>query len=231
MRTETIRDDHAFGRNPILSELEAAYRDKKLELDEIERELILRRELVSDMRLQLIANESKDSKFFHVTCTFNSLEVENHLVYHLSLEGRLPMYLGHKDYYGTNTVNRLQQQRKDRAYKKNLHIQYIHSILNQISNEREAGKQIVTIKPAFVYICHLFKDESRRDLDNRNRGIIINGLKLGKITADDNWKNIHLAESGFLSNENKDSVEVFITYYSNGLNLQNLVRKLYGESL
>ncbi|MFJ2043935.1 hypothetical protein ACIOBL_10040 [Paenibacillus taichungensis] len=139
-------------------------------------------------------------------CDFKELDIDGSSVYQLSYQGMLPLYM------------------KENSCKKQVRDYYI-----QATMEAAIEHEIPIIDSAFIYICHFFQNQIIRDLDNRNRSILINAVRYAGFIKDDSWKHIEIMESGFMDVERNNHVQVFITDSKNALKMIETIRKKYGE--
>ncbi len=65
-----------------------------------------------------------------------------------------------------------------------------------------------SITKAVVFLRHHFKDLIIRDLDNRNRKLIIDALRKNQVMGEDAWQHCSFYEEGVLAEKN--AVEVFV---------------------
>lgn len=90
------------------------------------------------------------------------------------------------------------------AYRKLLRKRYETGTTSALRLKRE----VPHFEQAVVYIKHHFSDLGIRDLDNRNRKLLLDALRNNQIIGDDNWQQCAIYEEGVLSE--KSFVEVFV---------------------
>jgi hypothetical protein len=105
----------------------------------------------------------------------------------ISYEGMLPLY------------------DKDQKYKNTVRDYYLQATIQAFQRE----KINIQFSKAVVFICHYFQDGKIRDLDNRNRKVVIDAVRKIGIIEDDNWLKVMLMESG-LHDPDKNHMEVYI---------------------
>lgn len=133
-----------------------------------------------------------------------------------SFEGRLPIYFEIGDRHNKDHL-----KEKYRAQNKDYYISAMHQAINRQQIQTRFNEKVV------VAIVHLFADMVVRDLDNRNRKYLIDGIKACRIIADDNWHTMSLTEDGFLDKEGKERVEVFIAPYKGRFFLSEKIEHMY----
>ncbi|WP_126429996.1 hypothetical protein [Brevibacillus marinus] len=88
--------------------------------------------------------------------------------------------------------------RLDAKYHRKVRDFYVNQFVHFVRKNEIQRK----FSPAFVFIAQYFPNSTIRDLDNRAKTFIFNGLRYSQITEDDNWQNISYMEKGFLDREN-----------------------------
>ena len=137
-------------------------------------------------------------------------------VLQFSFEGMLPIYFEIGDRFNKDHL-----REKYRAQTKDYYISAMHqAVKRQNIQDRFSGK-------VFIMIVHLYKDTTIRDLDNRNRKYLIDGLKAALIIGDDNWVNTALMEEAYQSKNGIDGVELFVTKYENRIELIQRVERMF----
>ncbi|WP_139490065.1 hypothetical protein [Brevibacillus dissolubilis] len=101
-------------------------------------------------------------------------------------------------------------EKQDSKYYRKVRDYYIQQFVQFVKNESIT----LHFEPAFVFLAHYFPDLRLRDLDNRNKGFIFNGLRHSGIIGDDNWRKLAYMEAGFLDAMHP-RVEIFVTDASN----------------
>ena len=121
-------------------------------------------------------------------CLVRRHEVNGYPVFQLSYDGILPMY------------------DDDAKYQQEIRDYYIRATLR--GYDWQANKQ--TFMKAAIMAVHYFSDLSIRDLDNRNRSVLINAIRYTGLIEDDNWKNVTYLEKGELDAEGRCHVQVYV---------------------
>ncbi|MGG1880332.1 hypothetical protein ABDI30_22555 [Paenibacillus cisolokensis] len=160
---------------------------------------------LSERITRLPESMSPDPKTYP-PCIYSMYMLEDYPVYQLSYQGMLPLYA------------------KDKQYRSQVNNHYTQATMEATVSLQKA---IPVLKSAFIYICHFFEDLLIRDLDNRNRSIIINAIRYAGFIKDDSWKEIEIMESGFLDIKRRNHVQVFITPSQNTLKMIEYVREKY----
>jgi hypothetical protein len=137
-------------------------------------------------------------------CRFKQHGIGGETVYQLSYEGMLPLY------------------DKDKKYTTQVRDYYTISTLEAVQNE-----VVNLLEQGFIYVCHFFKDLVVRDLDNRNRSLLINAIRYAGFITDDSWEHLEIMESGFLDIAKSNHIEVFIGSQKNGLEIVKYVNEKY----
>ncbi|AQS55675.1 hypothetical protein [Novibacillus thermophilus] len=191
------------------------YTDKeKQERVELFREIIMRLEMArfdmyreyADLQSRLYGDPMLALQE-HPMCEITTHTVGGKEILQFSYPGMLPLYTDEKD-------------RDSTRYRQRVRDYYIRSTV-QAANRKGLKKQYI---PARVLIVHCFEDLTVRDLDNRNRSHIINGLRHAQVIGDDNWKELSLMEEAIKTKES--SVEVFVGYSKDIHELMQLFRGL-----
>jgi Holliday junction resolvase RusA-like endonuclease len=94
---------------------------------------------------------------------------------------------------------------KESKYKNTVRDYYIQSTIQALTRTNIN----IQFSKAVIYICHYFQDLSIRDLDNRNRKVIIDAVRKTGMIDDDSWQKVSFIESGFYDSENHLEVYVF----------------------
>lgn len=118
-------------------------------------------------------------------------------VFRILYEGALPPYFEST------------QKNAHSAYRKLLRKRYETGTTSSLRTRGEIAK----LKQVVVFIKHHFSDLSIRDLDNRNRKLLIDALRNNQVISDDNWQQCAIYEEGVLSE--KSYVEVFVMEQEN----------------
>ncbi|MBG9796067.1 hypothetical protein ABD76_28005 [Paenibacillus dendritiformis] len=189
-----------MSQNEEVEKLEQLYRNSVMMSQKIG-------ELVSERLHMLPERESLNpDPVVYPPCIFRQYEIEGFPVYQLSYEGMLPLYS------------------KENKFCTKLRDYYIRSTMEAIM-----GKEIGCLEHGFIYICHFFGNLVIRDLDNRNRRLLINAVRYAGFIRDDSWKEIEIMESGYLDVRQKNHVQVFITNPKNTVKLIERVKKNYRD--
>lgn len=107
-------------------------------------------------------------------------------MFQFSYDGMLPVY------------------QKDKEYIKN-----IRSYYNRVTYMSYDYSQVShTFGQTLLIICHYFKNNTIRDLDNRNRKYIIDAIRNTQIMGDDCWQNLSILENGYA--DTRDHVQVYL---------------------
>mgnify|MGYP001332348202 FL=1 len=121
-------------------------------------------------------------------CLVRRREINGYLVFQLSYDGIMPMY------------------DDDPKYQQEIRDYYIRATLR--GYDWPANRQ--TFRNAAIMVVHYFNDLSIRDLDNRNRSVLINAIRYTGLVWDDNWKNVTYLEKGELDAEGRCHVQVYV---------------------
>lgn len=132
----------------------------------------------------------------HPMCEVTTHDVGGKEILQFSYPGMLPLYTDEKD-------------RESTKYRQRVRDYYVNATIQAV--RRHGIKSQFT--PAHIHMIHRFEDLTIRDLDNRNRSHIINGLRYSQVIGDDNWKELSFSEEAFEADKN--SVEVFVGYSKN----------------
>ncbi|MCF6094516.1 hypothetical protein L1765_11130 [Microaerobacter geothermalis] len=123
----------------------------------------------------------QNNTFQHPLETFSFKAKMTHMnefpVFYLEIPGILPLY-----------------DDKDNQYLKQLKNFYVSQTVNSIQKINSG----ITFEKAFILIRQYFPDLKVRDLDNRSKRFIFNGLRQSGLIKDDDWKNITYMEVGLL---------------------------------
>lgn len=160
---------------------------------------------LSEWMTMLPESTSPDPKTYP-PCIYNTYMLEDYPVYQLSYQGMLPLYA------------------KDKQYRSQISDYYTQATMEAMATSQNA---VSVMNSAFIYICHFFEDLLIRDLDNRNRSVVINAVRYAGFIKDDSWKEIEIMESGFLDVARKNHVQVFVTPSQNALKMIENVREKY----
>lgn len=87
---------------------------------------------------------------------------------------------------------------------KNLEQAYTVGIMKSLEEIKE-----VRFSKAFISINHYFANQIIRDVDNRNRNVVLNALRYAGLIPDDNWKFVTIMETGYL-NKGDNFVDVIV---------------------
>lgn len=142
----------------------------------------------------------------HPICEITTHDVDGKKILQFSYPGMLPLYTDAQD-------------RESSKYRHAVADYYIKATVQAV-NRQEIDTYYC---PARVLIVHCFNDLKIRDLDNRNRKHIFDGLRHAQIIGDDNWQELSIMEEAIESKENR--IEVFVGYAEN---IQE-VMELFGE--
>ena len=121
-------------------------------------------------------------------CLVRRREINGYLVFQLSYDGIMPMY------------------DDDPKYQQEIRDYYIRATLR--GYDWPANRQ--TFRNAAIMVVHYFNDLSIRDLDNRNRSVMLNAIRYTGLIGDDNWKNVTYLEKGELDEEGRCHVQVYV---------------------
>lgn len=190
--------DTLFQQHLKIEDMEQIYRQCVLLSINVAREIAIRRHLLPSRE-----DMNVDPAMFP-SCRFKQHDIGGEVVYQLSYDGMLPLY------------------DKDKKYTTQLRDYYTISTLEAVGD-----KAVNCFEHGFIYICHFFKDLVVRDLDNRNRRLLINAIRYGGFIKDDSWEKIEIMESGFLDIAKSNHVEVFIGNQKNGLKMVKYVNEKY----
>ncbi|OZU89039.1 hypothetical protein CIL03_08455 [Virgibacillus indicus] len=132
------------------------------------------------------------------------LTTNDYPVFQFSYDGLLPLY-----------------KENDREY-----MSFVRNYYYRITNEsNENQKNITQFDKASIVISYYFQDKRIRDLDNRNRKVIIDAIRHTNIIKDDCWKNISIFEEGYSDNQNH--IQVYLLERSNLSNFLAYLEKYH----
>lgn len=141
-------------------------------------------------------------------CKITEHKVNGKSILQFTYPGMLPLYTDEKDSESKN-------------YRQRVRDFYIRSTVQAAQRNGITQRYI----PARVLIVYCFEDLKVRDLDNRNRSLIINGLRHAQIIGDDNWRELSLMEEAVEQEES--SVEVFVGYSKDIQEMMELFKGIY----
>lgn len=150
-------------------------------------------------------------------CYVTRHDLNGEVAYQFSYEGMLPLYFDR----GGFTRERVMKVYQDAV--RDYYLQATYEGFRALLGQEE----IEPFGRAFVYAAHFFKDLGLRDLDNRNRSVLINALKNVGIIRGDEWQNLTYMEKGFLDIDKRNHVSVFVTDEKNMLKLVEYVEERY----
>lgn len=158
-------------------------------------------------------------------CYLTEHTVKGQTVYQLSYDGMLPLYF-ETDPRAKTSLRSFDRERllELSRYHSAVRDHYLRATLDTVTLW---PKRIKPFSRAFLYICHFFGNQVIRDLDNRNRGLLINAARLGGLISGDEWERLEVMESGFLDIDQKNHVSVFISDQEIGLSVVDYVKRLY----
>lgn len=152
-------------------------------------------------------------------CIITKHDVNGIPAYQLSYEGMLPLYF-EKDPKIIRDKDKLKAWTK---YHQAVRDQYHRVTVDAARLFREHTR----IPHAFMYHLHFFGNLIIRDLDNRNRSVLINALRAAGFLCGDDWKNLSTLEEGVADREGKFHVEVFLISQEYRLELVKYVQDYY----
>lgn len=203
-------------------------RDEEL-LEEIYRESVLHTYQIG----KLMESKRRDSPAFeqafeakevslyspYPQCQITEHLVEGQLVYQLSYGGMLPQYFD-KTPSIMKSKDKLVEWTK---YQNAVRDYYVQSTVDAV----RLKEPLPTFKRAFLYHCHFFSNMALRDLDNRNRSVLINAARYARLIDSDDWIHLSTMESGFLDVERRNHIQVFISAHENRMSVVKYVDDLY----
>lgn len=145
--------------------------------------------------------------------------LEGERVAQLSYGGALPLH------FRTRTTER-DKLLEIEAYQKRVKQHYLAATLDALQllpTEQQPDRK----QRAFIYICHFYKDLKIRDLDNRNRSVLINAARFGNLVDGDEWQKLSVMEEGFLDIDRQNHVSVFISSRDKAMKVVEYVNSLY----
>jgi hypothetical protein len=142
-------------------------------------------------------------------CLFFEHTVGGKVVYQLSYSGMLPLY------------------DRENKYRSAVRDYYIEATVNTLRPLIRSNK-VTGFAQALLYFCHFFDNKVLRDLDNRNRSILINALRYSGLLAGDTWQHVETMESGFFAPDGTNHIELFITSQENGLDMIRFIKQRVG---
>ncbi|AYB41753.1 hypothetical protein D5F52_26735 (plasmid) [Brevibacillus laterosporus] len=178
--------------------------EKKLKLEEAIKHLELVKCTMIDQLQELIAME--EDTYAKQISMIEDFSIEDG-IFKFSINGRLP----HFDI-------------EDAKYKQKIRDHYQQKII-QFANIYDIESR-VTYQKAFIYLIHFFRNEVPRDLDNRSKKFIFDGIRYSGIIRDDSWKNISYMERGLLDS-NYERVEIWIGEEDNNIEIIKMVEEKY----
>lgn len=190
--------DNLFREQLKIEDMEQIYRQTVLLSMNVAKELSARRHLLPSRE------DINVDPAVYPPCRFKRHVINDEVIFQLSFDGMLPLY--DKD-------NKFTAQIKD---------YYTLSTLEAIRNE-----SISCFDHGFIYACHFFENLVVRDLDNRNRRLLINAIRYAGFIKDDSWEHVEIMESGFLDIAKSNHIEVFIGSQQNGLKMVKYVNEKY----
>lgn len=131
--------------------------------------------------------------------TYKKIAVNNYNVFQFSFVGLLPWY-----------------KNDDREY-----LSFVRNYYHRVTNESFDFTNTVQLSKACIIIYHYFQDGCIRDLDNRNRKVIIDAIRHTNLIKDDCWKYVSILEEGFSDKQNHVQV-----YVLDRVNLPNFLSYL-----
>lgn len=152
-------------------------------------------------------------------CTITEHDLDGAPVYQLSYPGMLPLYFDKSPSISKNKAKMAEW----RHYQNVVRDYYINATVDAC----RLKNHLRTFHHAFMYHCHFFSNLSLRDMDNRNRSILINAARYSRLIHSDDWKHLTTMEDGFVDPERQNHVELFITSRENGLKMVNYVHDFY----
>ncbi|OUM87556.1 MAG: hypothetical protein BAA01_06600 [Bacillus thermozeamaize] len=158
-------------------------------------------------------------------CYLTEHTVEGQTVYQLSYDGMLPLYFE----TNFNTKTALRNFERERLQELSRYHNAVRDYYLRATSDTVKlwPKEIKTFSRAFIYVCHFFGNLVIRDLDNRNRSILINAARLCGFISGDEWERLEFMESGYLDFDKKNHVSVFISSQEIGLKMVEYVKNLY----
>ncbi|MBA4533812.1 hypothetical protein [Brevibacillus halotolerans] len=178
--------------------------EKKLKLEEAIKQLELVKCTMIDQLQEFMAME--EDTYAKQISMIEDFSIENG-IFKFCINGRLPHF-----------------DLEDTKYKQKMRDHYQQKII-QFANIYDI-KSRVTYQKAFIYLLHFFKNEVPRDLDNRSKKFIFDGIRYSGIIRDDSWKNISYMERGLLDN-NYERVEIWIGEEKNNIEIIKMVEEKY----
>ncbi|MBG9790983.1 hypothetical protein ABHN05_13130 [Brevibacillus laterosporus] len=161
--------------------------EKKIKLEEAIKHLEIVKCTMIDQLQELTAME--ENTYIKQVSMVNDFSIENG-VFRFCIEGRLPHFdLEDKKYH----------QRVRDHYQQKI-IQFVN--INEI-------RSLISFNKAFIYLVHIFSNEIPRDLDNRSKKFIFDGIRYSGIIKDDSWKYISYMERGLVG-KTSEKVEIWI---------------------
>lgn len=157
-----------------------------LEQDLKEREERLVQALKSaEMTKILLAEQLMETRAWKMELAIPSLEstvIESHeetdFYVRFVLDGTLPMIF----------------DKSDAKYHRKVREHYVSQIVRFVTKNQIKRN----FSPAFVFIAQYFPDGKIRDLDNRAKSFIFNGLRYSHLIEEDAWQELSYMEKGFL---------------------------------
>lgn len=167
------------------------------------------------------AFEAKEISLYspYPQCRITEHLVGGQLVYQLSYEGMLPLYFEKSPKIMKNKEKLAEWTKYHNAVRD----YYVKATVDAV----RLKEPLPTFKRAFFYHCHFFSNMALRDLDNRNRSVLINAARYARLIDSDDWLHLVTMESGFLDVNRTNHVQVFITSHENGMNLVEFVNESY----
>lgn len=204
MENKEVEDEFAE-RVEVDEVVERMYRDRLNlgEMEEMYRQTIrLAMKMAAEIsnRRRLLPSVATPWPEPYPPCVFEIAEEAGIRFYRLTFEGMLPLYDAEKkyrtavrDYYGQAVATAVQPL-----------------------------QPVPSFSPAFVVLCHFFSNLAIRDLDNRNRSLVINALRHSGLIRGDDWKSVSYLEMGL---KGEERVEVYVTDLENMTEITEYVRK------
>lgn len=152
-------------------------------------------------------------------CIITNHIIEGEKIVQLSYDGMLPLYFLKKN------VLKEKDMEIDSYLKsvENYYFRATNDALALLSSDEHPEPKT----KAFLYVCHFYSDLKIRDLDNRNRSVLINAARYGRLIDGDEWEKMSYMEEGFLDIAKKNHISMFISSRKNGLKTVEYVNDLY----
>ncbi|MFD1362744.1 hypothetical protein [Lentibacillus salinarum] len=150
------------------------------QLDDLKESLVYRWGVLEYKKNKKRDAEARKLPSIYPNATGKPILVNGYPVFRFSYQGMLPPY------------------EKENTYKTRIRDYYLRATLDAY----DWKKVDIQFEKAGLLIAHYFKSKMVRDLDNRNRKYLQDGLRATGLIKDDSWRDLSCLEMGFPSENN-----------------------------